>query len=177
MKTKKHKELKTLTEEEFNLLPRLKQRVLIAKDVIAQVKSKKFRPSRGTYFSTSSAGSRNSDNLFDFHSRWSQGATRSAQSVIKDSQCYVCAKGAAICSFVGKFNRKLVRDMESDMPELVKIFGRTLWDEIEAQFEGDPSFRRESDDNSPIKPKSIASIMQNIIENKGKYKYRGKLIG
>lgn len=171
--------LDVLTKEEFEALPVLQQRVLIAKDVIANIKSKKFNPARGVYFSTSRLdlqGFKHSGDNNDVD----------AKTYIKSNDCFVCAKGAAVCSYVQKFNSIKVSQLSDELAPVVRIFGHRLWSEIEAQFEGSPTYRKDENGNSfpwrlsiftSIKPKSIVSIMQNIIDNNGYFKYRGKLIG
>ena len=186
------KELKTITEEEFDKLPKLEQRVLIAQDVLAQLAAKKFKPKRGEYFNFGITPSkfkklfpdasksaetrvfhnwefRNSCPTANMNSKFF--ASISAQKLIQDiDSCHVCAKGAVVCSFLNKFNKKSVRDISASDQRVVRIFGRALWSEMEAQFEGNSGYRVDSfydklDYN--LKPRSIKSIMEEIVRNGG----------
>lgn len=104
-------------------------------------------------------------------------------------RCFVCAKGAVFCSWVGNFNEfeSVVNVKRNDFnwrrtPELLAIFGREMLDEIEISFEG-KMFRwttvsREDAcvlvdyfkiDNFAHHNAQLIAIMQHIIDNNGKF--------
>lgn len=180
-----------ITKEAFNKLSRPEQRVIIAQDVLDQLAAKKFRPMRGNYceikpgkkiegVKTTERADIDDCNFFP--------ASLSAQALIQSAEaCYVCAKGAMVCAYVEHFNKRTVggmRSMNSDK-DMVKIFGYDMWYEIEAQFEGAISFRTSavrgilthSQRNASIKKKSLKSLMENVIKNKGFLKIYNHLIG
>lgn len=189
------KTLKTITEEEFKVLPVEQKRVLIAKDVLSQLKAKKIVAKRGEVLVPSIL-------------RETNRSITSMRSVQKDIQaskyCTVCAKGAVVCSLINKFNHASGRSISTmyrgdyrahEVLNTKKIFGPDLWAELECQFEGDIYYRtpavhkllktnvsywngwtQEPASPNPEK-KSLASLMNNLIKNKGKLKIKGKLIG
>lgn len=168
------KTLKTITRAAFDKLPNPTKRVLIAQDVIAQLDAKKFVSNRGNYFEfkvpkkkQEEYGVGESERYEPLADYYAEYKTDTAQKLIKDSTCYVCAKGAAICSFVQKFNNKSIQDLDENDDDLVKIFGDELWEAIEHHFEG----------WSGNASKSLRWLMNNIIENNGFLKIKGVLIG
>lgn len=168
------KTLKTITKAQFNKLSNPEKRVLIAQDVVAQLEAKKFVQKRGSYFEFEVPDKKlhhyelvKGERYSPLDDCYADSRKESAQKLIKDSTCYVCAKGAAICSFVQKFNEKEISELHEDDDDLAEIFGHNLWQELERHFEG-------WDGNSQ---KSLKSLMNNIIENKGFLKINKVLIG
>ncbi len=168
---KTQKTLKTITKAAFDKLPNPAKRVLIAQDVITQLDAKKFVQNRGNYFEFKITNEK--AKKYD----WEKGERydpleeirlddKSAKVLIEDSKCYVCAKGATICSFVQKFNEKTTGSLDYNDRDLVEIFGSELWEELEDHFEG---FGK--------KRKSLRQLMNNIIKNKGYLKINKVLIG
>lgn len=173
--------LKTITAAQFKKLSNTKKRVLIAKDVIAQIKRKKLVPTRGSVLVIDKV---------DINSIKYEPVQ---PLLTKAKKCEVCAKGSVICSLIGKFNHAVshhVFDMYhgaySTHQELdtKNIFGVDLWQELECQFEGNSDYRTsnvhrllDSDNLKVVGKKSLLSLMKNLIENNGKLKVKGKLIG
>lgn len=180
-----------ITKEEFNKLTRPEQRVIIAQDVLAQLALKKFRPMRGNYCEIKPGKNTkgvNTTERADIDNRSFFPSSLSAQALIQSAEaCYVCAKGAMVCAYVEHFNKRTVGGMSSMSSDetMVRIFGANMWSEIEAQFEGSHSYRKFAvsdmmtvrQRNAPIKKKSLKSLMENIIKNKGFLKIYNHLIG
>jgi len=158
-KPKNIRDITKISEEEFNALPRRQQRVVIAKDAILQLSSRRYKEKHGVYFSTNSCG---------FHSVDDSSAKKFLTGKAKQNSCYVCAKGAAACSLI-RLKNKATMEQVSDIAfdgsmSLKTIFGNNLWHEMEAMFE-----------NLKI---SIKDIMQNLIDNGGRLKtLGGKMLG
>ena len=164
-----------MTKNQFNRLSKFKKRISVAKDVLLQLKLKKFVPSPGTYLEM------RVDYEYD----------DSAQKVIQAApECEVCAKGALVCSYILNYNNATMDQVDDgieDYPEMVEIFGESLWNIIEALFEGWKfdkdgeschSYWEVDDEamfpyNQNGKTYSLESIMKNIIRNGGKYNYNG----
>lgn len=137
--------LKKLTKAQFQELPINEQRVSLAKDVLAHLAAKKFVETRGRYF------------VFDSYD-YMNANTDSAQDVIRNiSECYVCAKGAVVCAFVENFNQRTVSQLNDEDAEIVQIFGKPMWRELELRFEGWGSRH-----STPL-----FDLMTNIISNNG----------
>lgn len=130
--------------KEFNKLDKFEKRVVVAKDVLAQLKVGKFKASRGTYFGLVM----NSPLTDDYGKYIRKGEAvdlsdhpdkeMSAKEWLHDdaNKCHVCAKGALVCSAIRTINKRNLEELEATDPELIKIFGVRIWDEIEAMFEG-----------------------------------------
>lgn len=170
--------LKTTSPSKFNKLSNYRKRMLIAADVIGQIKAKKLIPLREYMIRIGGANPRSDKSL--------------KESIDAAKNCKVCAKGAVICSLVGRYNTVTGGDADdmyhaiyTDKEELDtrKIFGKDLWQELECQFEGDAAFRTEkihsllgSNYATPVAKKTLTSLMQNLIDNNGKLKVKDKLI-
>ena len=179
------KTLQTISRSAFNKLPVLKRRVLIAEDVLDQLAMKKITPKRGVLIEVANVDKPDQE---DFHGVKYNESVKCTLDNAKS--CHVCAKGAVITALTKKFNHAKGTDLEeiyqgwySEKDELDThlIFGEDLWSEIEAQFEGDASYRTEAMEellgcNDPV-PKSLKSLMENIIKNGGKLKVGKHLIG
>lgn len=161
----KTKTLKKVTKAQFTKMNRYRRRVFIAKDVLAQLASDKYVSTNGTYFRFTKGG----------RYIWQDDA--SAQEFIQDSTCHVCAKGAAVCSYVRHFNERTTNQLDQNDPEIVAVFGKKMWDVIEAMFEGFIVSMKVSNTGSRIRVSfpyyvTMESIMQNIVDNKGKLKFK-----
>jgi len=144
------KTLKLITKAEFNKLDAHAKRVLIAQDVLDRLEAKKIIETRGTYF-----------DLWD--------KDLDAKSLINSRTCHICALGATVCSFVGKFNNRTVGQLAMADPEVVEIFGKKLWSTIEHIFEGwHQEYGVTQEERAP--KWSMKQIMENIVRNKGKLK-------
>lgn len=197
----------TISRRDFNRLSPQSKRVIIARDVISQLDARKFKPNRGDYLQfdmtdhdLDKIGMR--DESIDPHILLPRaGRVRpwrianvlpqsSAKNVIQAaSACHVCAKGSIVCSYIGKFNGVTMRQLDnntSSLQEVVDIFGHDLWSELEAQFEGCEIFRARNVSAALWrackvivikKAVPLRKLMENIIENKGRLKVHGILIG
>lgn len=162
--TKKPKSRKFhLTKEQFEALPTLKQRVAIAKDVLMQLATEKYKATRGEYFAFDQIqvplkkGAKKAQKAKKFS--WMDDADKLDKEEAKnmffpynyeapksvkaqeyfsrpDVQCHVCAKGAAVCSMVRAINKQDLRNLSASDKRIVKIFGARIWDEMECMFEG-----------------------------------------
>ena len=171
-----------MTKKQFDKLTPAKQRVFVAQDVLLQLKAEKYVAKRGYYVSSPTLCA----------DGWSNNDA-SAQQMIKEEVCHVCAKGALVCSYVRNFNNMQIKNLPltaNNHPELNEIFGRRLWNIIEALFEGwifdkngfvNQSMLHNNTPDYPYNHKNkrftIESLMKNIIRNNGKLNYNGILIG
>lgn len=145
---------------------RLKLRVQIAKDVIAQVMAEQTIP-RSDYGSIRTGLSGSFDDPKEF------------QSILKKAECYACAKGAALIAYVRRFDgmnydqysdarRNLPDMLETD--EMVKIFGRRMFERMEDLYEVG------LDDTDPLYDKlydlgnrnRMIAIMKGIVKSGGR---------
>lgn len=186
--TTKPKTLKTISPSAFNKLGIMRRRVMIAQDVLAQLKANKIEEERGTVITTCKIDPKWGDEDLDCI-----GDGASVQlSIQKADKCHVCAKGAVIHSLASKFNHIKGRSIDTmyrgtynarEELDTKKIFGKDLWQELEAQFEGDSSFRTPAvealvgDNAEDIDEQDLESLMKNLIRNKGKLKVGKHLIG
>jgi hypothetical protein len=176
-----------MTAKQFNRLSPANQRITLAKDVLLQLKIGKFDATHNGYI-----GGRKLDSWRHDYSPHAP-AKETLQSV---DVCEVCAKGALVCSYVLKHNHVSVHQMRttaSENPELIAIFGRSLWNVLEALYEGwdfnlngvariyPLNGRTDTEGNRVYnvsgKRHSLESLMQNIIRNNGKLNYNGVIIG
>lgn len=185
-----------LANKKFNKLPKNKQRVLIAKDVIAQIKKSRYKPRRLAWVQFS--------NKFRKKLQNAEMSSVAFQAALQQSfSCKCCALGACVVSKARLGNRidpfknslhlgvkdEIFLDNEYDIQdELCSIFGKQF-PIIELAFEkGDSSFNLDLDNgwvdshyiskNAAIsfgeKYKSdktrLIGIMKNIIDNDGEFK-------
>jgi hypothetical protein len=184
-----NKEIKGFNEY-FNSLTPAKKRVAIAKDVIANIESKKYFAKMGNYLYVNS-----DDNL----------ESQSLQKVLPQVTCNVCALGAMFVSDV-KFNNNFnVGDdtLKKLDNQLSKYFSKGQLALIEAAFEGfGVDYEEYEEDELSIEngfylkftleqlgikeqdvinakkfyamfdtsEENLIAIMENIIKNKGKFK-------
>ena len=168
----------------FSKLPEWKQRVEIAKDVILQIKSNRFKPEQGTYlniYSTDKGDEK--ENVWDMQ----------ANTAIKQklAYCNVCAKGAMFMSHVMKTNHCTLLDADSarqvEYVDRLTMFSQGQLDTIECAFENgivhdyEGILKHKGDRTtlgerarlfceSPVATIRLIKIMQNIIKNKGEFK-------
>ena len=180
--TTKPKTLKTISPSAFNKLGVLKRRVLIAQDVLAQLKANKIIETPGTVLEVCNISIEKAGDI---------GQNTSVKKAIdKGIACHVCAKGAVIHSLASKFNHIKGRSIDAmytgqynvrEELDTKKIFGTDLWNELEAQFEADASFRTVNMDKvlgeDDPDGETLESLMKNLIRNKGKLKVGKHLIG
>ena len=167
--------------DKFKSLSKAQKRVLIAKDVIAQVKTKKYKAITGKYLSL----------VNTFYNHWS------VQEHIDEIECVCCALGACLISTT-KFKNKLkFHDVDSlcaksDSWKLLRgIFSPKQMNMIEYAFEASHSGSRVGEDSFgeynkyncneivkcvdfgksfPYESDRLIAIMKNIIKNKGTFK-------
>jgi hypothetical protein len=162
--------IKKINKKKFDELSKPEQRVEICKDVIARIKAKLVVPTYGSFW----------DSVV-------QGAPEnSLQTQINNSTCSVCAKGALFCGWVGNFNKvtveefnegcflENVEELKRVSPELVKLFGEKMLDNIEAAFEGEPYSWHYNVEETEKYAKAfenyeLIDIMEYIVKNKGAF--------
>jgi len=109
---------------------------------------------------------------------------RLAKHIQDVPQCGVCAKGAAFIAAVDRFNRLKIcfRNANGnntsyyDEGFLTEYFSQGQLDEMEAAFEGWPSYRLDSKFSYTGIPRNrnkadirLSMIMQNVIRNNGEF--------
>ena len=153
MKTTTKTKVKTINKAAFDKMSVYKKRVAIAKDVLLQLELAKFVPQRGQYVTIKRKGKNALRPL----------RTDAAKPLIaeENSKCYVCAKGAIMCSYVRNFNNAVYDELKSgEMDETNDIFGWDILAKLEDEFEG----FMDGSKKVPLK-----TLMENIIDNKGVY--------
>lgn len=138
---------KTPTAAQFNRMSRKNKRVAIARDVLEQLKIGRYQATQGTYFRFKDDKHSSCVEIKDRRGRHSRyvdlnRSTLNAQPFltgVTDTKvlCEVCAKGAAVCSLTRIVNKRKFKDLSSEDPEIIKIFGDLMWAEMEAMFEGE----------------------------------------
>ncbi len=115
-----------ITREKFFKLSKRKQIVTIAEDVIARIKLGLVKPAEGTFLRVVDLSSNEVD-----------------QAVVNQEPCVACAKGALVCAWLGNLNKFNADQfcLGSDAygngsEELLATFGGSLWNALEALFEG-----------------------------------------
>lgn len=173
-----------MTKTQFNKLSIYKRRVILAKDVLDQLRAEKIREKRGTYVGITKYPKKFRHNNFygiDLSSK-------NFQELLNDetSKCNVCAKGAMICSYASKFDSiSEYKAANGDSAILKKAVGSLFWDVLELLFEGwgSDGYWVES---KPLrylrllkiekKKYGLEYLMRNIVRNKGILKINGKVI-
>lgn len=172
-------EIVTISKEKFDKLPKAKQRVLIAQDVIDRIKLGQIEPVEGdTVVVIGEVGI---------------GADSLKKTLEKDSvKCHTCALGGMFVSYIGINNQCTVSEARAiTSHKLIKgintvfkdIFGEHQLSLIEAAFEGmsfhwhDEFITAKKIDlcekfHGKYKDPStrLVAICQNIIKNKGEFK-------
>lgn len=158
---------------------RLQDRVAIAKDVIAQIEREIYFPAKGRYVKS----------IDPLHLP-DRAENRDMQEVlINNPTCRVCALGGLLCSTIRKYNNFPVKNWNNDysytdfpVDYLLKYFTRIELAEIECAFEChstglsnfyDPSLMSDACKYgcslSPNTNERLIQIMQNIIDNGGRF--------
>jgi len=178
--------IKTLNAK-FESLNPAEQRVLIARDVLAQVKKEKFFPRRGSYIKHLTIGGNECD--------ITTNRRNSVQKHFDEITCYCCALGACLLSATKYKNKLEFQDVcnlaasQSPWDLLRGIFPSKQLNMIEYAFEAERSGTRVGENRfnnyleDGIKEACIdfgrnyaepedrmIAIMKNIIKNKGEFK-------
>lgn len=149
----------------FELATKAEKRVIIAKDVILQIKAKKFKATSNVYIRPSKKFSefgKFTDSLKDvLPAFFESGAT-----------CSCCAKGALFISTVSKRNECTIDETKNlgsyeIVQNLSDIFTESQLDKIEQYFEG---WVGEYDIDYPDTDNRLIVICNNIIKNNGTFK-------
>lgn len=153
-------------------------RVCIAKDVLAQVKAKRFTARPGLYVSGLGLYS---DLPRDEDGYLTQSPIN-VQAVLKDRDCHVCALGALFVSSVDRFNacELPASDMTTMHRETLEkylgnVFSRKQMNAIEAAFEGSSNSYPKVYNSAfyqayPDSTARLVAIMKNIVRNGGTFK-------
>lgn len=170
-------------------LTKAEMRIAIAKDVIAQIKAKKYNPIQGTW--VKSVGGQEYDDWL---------LTASCEVDVRDytknmKACYVCALGSLFVSAVNKYNNvygtydsvstfevfSSIGTGENKSP-LLRYFSSSQLQLIEFTFEGGMGAFYFYDNSSTVErayafheqypddKDRLIAIMKNIIKNKGIFK-------
>lgn len=165
--------------KEFRRLPDYKQRMTIAKDVLDQLKIKRFIPKFGTYFNTNDP---------QVNENFANNDSCQVNEVLAGVKCEVCGIGSLFVAMVDRANDCSVSELpEINSGDFMRDYleqwfrGRQL-DLIEVAFEGRIIDARELDyDDSDVidaikftknidsPDDRIKKIMKNIIENEGTF--------
>jgi hypothetical protein len=188
-----------MTKEEFEQLEKRQQAVLLAKDVIVQVKAENYRPINGYYILVDPAT----------HPNVCSPSTELAQTelceLLPELDCHVCAKGALFLSHIRVADNFKVADLNlttygsSNVGEGIigpRLTCFSLWqlEWIEAAYEGwgTSSHTREQmaqtehgfnrlvqreisnalmrwEETFPDKTERLIKIMENIVANDGEF--------
>lgn len=157
-----------MTKEQFEALPKNEQRVILAKDIVAQIQAGKYKPTNMSFFGikTKEGG------LVSYRPE------ENAQAKIKENVCHVCAKASVVCAYIERFNERTFGEISTDafkeqkknFKEFRSLFGPRGWDKIECLFEGWPLNIRNSNgmmENAIYNLIPLEDIMLNIIKNNG----------
>ena len=90
-----------MTTQQFNALPKAEKKKLVAKDVLAQIKTGKYIPNTGSYIGSLQSDLKNSDKDIKSNFR-------------KIEECRVCAVGSCILSTTKFANKLTFNDLEED---------------------------------------------------------------
>lgn len=157
----------------FHKSSKKKQRIAIAKDVLAQLKAKKYVAKTGDYVRSNYLSELDRSNKLDL------------QKALLDKapECTVCGLGAAFCSMARLGDRVQLNDVNKIHEVLEPIFGMHQVELIEHAFEGmcidiSNDYLSDKEESScerfcnkrPEKAKRLAAIFRNIIKNDGVFK-------
>jgi len=179
----------------FNIINKRRKIVRICKDVIQQVNVGQLAASHGMFFR---------NRIFVIGEK-TKPAKKTIDNFLKNNKgrsCEVCAKGAMTVAWIRRFNHYNTDELWQmseqcdDLPkELIDIFGKEMLDCIESAFEGGSytwhvtrpmlstkftSFFKTLNcdgdryDNADL---LLKTIMQNIIDNKGRFVFNGISVG
>lgn len=176
----------------FNALPQNEKAIMVAQDVISQIKANSIRVTQGSYFSSTK------DSLF-FDNPDLSTASPEGREILAKAQCHVCAKGAIFMSAIQHSNKMKLDKLtgfvwNAEVSRKVcrndKIFTQKNFNEIEAAFEKDAKFVYTRTDGNgdragtaeevvrganalafgkryPGNKQRLAAICMNIIKNNG----------
>jgi hypothetical protein len=143
----------------FKALPKAKQRVAIAKDVLLQLKLKKIVATPGTYCKSSNLSLRQTPDL------------QKALLKYKNATCNVCGIGAAFLSMARLGDDAALGDDYHH--KLQRCFSQRAISNIETAFEG---WYSETDQKArafyqlyPDATDRLTAIFENIIKHKGNF--------
>jgi len=170
---------------EFKKATKAQKRVMIAQDVLAQLKAKRYVAESGCWVQP------------NIHSAWEQKLSHhdSVQELFieqKIESCNVCALGGLFMSCTNFNNNTLLEDLDfasSELGELIgeeeklsnklnSIFSFNQLKLIESYFEANDGFFRDYDEDDRIEVfynkypsdyKRLKLIMENIVENEGTF--------
>jgi len=170
--------------EQFKKATKAQKRVMIAQDVLAQLKTKRYVAESGCWVQP------------NYYSDWKQLSDKdSVQELFaakKIESCNVCALGGLFMSCTNFNNNTLLEDLydvSGDLGNLIdeeeqlsnklnKIFSTNQLKLIEMYFEANGGFFREDDEDDRIgvfynknssDKKRLQLIMENIVENGGTF--------
>lgn len=159
-----------LTAEQFLVLAKPEQRIVIAKDVLDMLRMEQIYAEKGDYFYTTSINARD----------------REINEIVGKSECYACAIGGLFVAEVMYTDKAKVKDATSSFMKerLSSYFEESQLRLIEAAFEGYSEFATEKNRTNVEYSRAVnyrwahkiytskdamISIMENIIENKGDF--------
>lgn len=182
-----HKEVAKALQKEnaaFNRLSKAAKRVALAKDVLEQIKAKRYSPTSGVYVEVNATEAAEEFGLSNLDDLEANKALLTGMA-----SCTVCAKGALFMSHVMKTNDCTIDqannsdDSDSIGDRLDDIFDRDQLDLIESAFERDSNHCSGTDNSDDLVDKAVdfgykysnsdkrlIGIMNNIIKNKGIFK-------
>lgn len=142
-------------------MTKAERRVAIAKDVIAQLKTKRFKATRGTVLGGISDKIIEGDYL----------TAQLCDVLPKFKKCHVCARGAIFISAVERFNNYTGEDFDADWVDgaSLRYFTKSQLDMIECAFEGWGQFFGDAKIRGGAEDR-MCSIMKNIIANEGTFR-------
>jgi hypothetical protein len=160
----------------FHRMSKKNQRIAIAKDVLAQLRLKKYRATPGDYFSSTEVY----DAIDEFEVNHDFEVHADLQEVLleKSPVCNVCALGSAAVSLCRLGDEADIHDVSSPHALLHEIFGDQIH-LMESAFEGDtvdggwdelPKEAIRFYERYPDDTKRLAAIFRNIIRNEGTFK-------
>ena len=187
----------TKTKTKKKRLTKIQMRVAIAKDVIAQINSKKLIPETGVWIYDPKLGSIDDhiDNLIDKAMEDEKNDTcrfepfNARDFTKKVNKCKVCALGSIFVSAVNLYDDVELKDGEEaasvfetlDLSPLSKYFSPTSLAFIECCFEGEDSAHWCDIDGKEsaiaiayhrsfrLSKERLIAIMKNIVRNKGEF--------
>lgn len=180
-----------LRNKKFKAATPSQKRVLIAKDVIAQIKAKRFKARSGTWVNPVFRNGQDLDMFEKFDEEIAPVRELFLEQKIPACEC--CALGAMFMSCTLYNNKTTVENLLDEtlnFEDLIRtsgpqfsngldqFFSKTQLKLIEAAFEGDyGAFSWEGSDKTkvwyetlPNDTKRLVAIMNNIIKNKGIFK-------
>ena len=171
--------------EQFKKATKAQKRVMIAQDVLAQLKAKRYVAESGCWVQP------------NIHSAWEKKLSHhdSVQELFieqKIESCNVCALGGLFMSCTNFNNNTLLEDLDfasSELGELIgeeeklsnklnSIFSFNQLKLIESYFEANDGYFRDYDEDDrieafynkyPSEKKRLQLIMENIVENEGTF--------